>query len=111
MLAPVLLAVLAIAPAPTTAPPARGARTATVRMGDVWYSPRRLTVRSGTVVRWKTVGEAPHDVTVLTGPRHFTSPLVPSGTSWRKRFRRRGHYVLFCSIHGRRKMSMRLYVR
>ena len=95
-------------------PAATAARTVSVKVGDNYYVRSRgvptVRVRRGTIVRWVWRGHLLHDVAVASGPRHFRSRLQTSGT-YRKRLTRRGTYVIYCTIHGRADMSMRLKVR
>jgi plastocyanin len=90
------------------------ARTKTVKMSkrgsNSFYSPKRLRVKQGTVVRWKTTSASPHDVKVSKGPRKFHSRTVFKGGVYRHKMRKRGTYRIYCTIHGRRDMSMVLRV-
>ena len=83
--------------------PADGA-TRTVRVDDNVFSPRSATIRRGTLVRFRWVGERPHNV---TGPG-FASRTQSSG-SYSRRFRNRRTYRLVCTLHA--GMEMRLRVR
>lgn len=89
-------------------------RTRTVRVGDNWFVRRRGTptirVRRGTRVRFRWVGRAPHNVTVVSGPRRFRSSTKTRGT-FTRRLTRRGTYRIVCTIHGARDQSMRIRVR
>ena len=100
-----LVAALAIALAAGTgvAAPADGA-TRSVRVDDNVFSPRSATIRRGTLVRFRWVGERPHNVT----GRGFASRTQSSG-SYSRRFRSRSTYRLFCTLHA--GMEMRLRVR
>jgi plastocyanin len=95
-------------------PAATAAKTVRVKVGDNYYVRPRgvptVRVRRGTVVKWVWRGHQLHDVAVASGPRHFRSRLQTSGT-FRKRLTKRGTYVIYCTIHGRADMSMRLKVR
>jgi plastocyanin len=78
--APALVAalVLSVAPPSGAGTAAGGAsRVATVRVGDVFFSPTRLSVRRGTRVRWVWRGQLRHNVTVVRGPLRFAR--APSG--------------------------------
>jgi plastocyanin len=79
-----------------------------VRVDDDVFRPSSVTVRKGTVVRWRWVGDNPHNVTVRRGPVRFRSATKESGT-YRKRMRRRGTYRIVCTVHS--GMDMRLRVR
>jgi hypothetical protein len=66
--------------------------------GDFRYGHERVSVRRGTLFRWRFLGRERHDVTLANGPVGFASPSVSSG-SFSFRFTRRGTYKLFCSLH------------
>jgi len=59
-----------------TVAPAGGA---TVKVGDNYFSPRKLTVRQHTTVTFRFVGKKAHNVTVKRGPARFSSPSKRSG--------------------------------
>ena len=83
------------------------AATKTVKLGDNFFSPKRLSVTKGTIVRWRWTGRAPHNVTVTKGPVKFRSSTMRSG-SYSKRMRRRGSYTIVCTIHPGMQMSLRV---
>ena len=87
-------------------PEARVARTVGVTVGDDFYRPASLSVPRGTIVRWTWRGRDEHDVTVTSGPARFASPVQRRGTFTRT-LRRRGTYVVVCTIHGQR-MTIRV---
>ena len=101
------IALLATAGLAVAAVPAFAA-TKTINVDDNFFSPRPVSVKKGTTVRWKWVGGAPHNVKVVKGPQKFTSPLKRSGT-YSRTLRKRGTYSIVCTIHS--GMSMRLKVR
>jgi plastocyanin len=68
------------------------------RVGDFFLSPGKLTIRKGTRVTWKWVGALVHNVTVADGPGRFHSRAQVRGT-YSHVFRRRGTYLLYCTIH------------
>src|SRR3954447_9412315 len=93
---------------------ALAAKTKTVRMSkrgnNSFYSPKRLRVKKGTVVKWRTTSASPHDVKVSRGPRKFYSGYVRKGHSYRKKMAKTGTYRIYCTIHGKRDMSMVLKI-
>ena len=102
-----LVALAAVVPASLAlAAPASAAKT--VRVGDDFFRPATLSVKKGTVVRWRFVGDSPHNVTVTRGPQKFRSSTKTSG-SYRKKMRRKGRYTIVCTIHP--GMDMKLRVR
>ena len=86
----------------------------TVRVGDNWFVRKQgvptVTVARGTTVKWRFVGDAPHNVTVRRGPVRFKSASKSSG-SYSRKLTRRGTYLIYCSIHGLEDQRMRLVVR
>ena len=71
---------------------------AEVRVRGAVFAPRRLSVPSGAVVRWRFSDPVLHDVTLASGPRGFASPYTRRG-SYRKRLSVPGKYKIFCSLH------------
>ena len=84
------------------------AATRTVSLRDNVFSPRSLTVRKGTTVRFVWRGRNPHNV-VSRGAARFRSSVKTRG-SYRRRLNRRGTYRIVCSIHAPR-MRMTIRVR
>ena len=84
-----------------------GAAT-TVKVDDDVFSPKTVTVKSGTTVKWRWVGDDPHNVTVTKGPVKFHSGTQRKG-SYSKKLRRGGTYKIVCTIHP--GMAMTLKVR
>lgn len=87
--------------------------TRTIKVGDNYFVRSSgvpgVTVKRGTVVRWRWVGGRPHNVRVSRGPVRFRSRTQRSGT-YRKRIFTTGRYVIICSIHGGRDQKMVLRV-
>ena len=71
---------------------------AAVAVRNAVFSPRRLSVPSGAVVRWSFGDPVQHDVTLVSGPRAFASAYTRRGT-YRKRLTTPGRYKIFCSLH------------
>jgi plastocyanin len=71
---------------------------ATVNVRNAAFAPRRLSVPSGAVVRWRFGDPVQHDVTLASGPRGFASAYTTRGT-YRKRLTVPGTYRIFCSLH------------
>jgi plastocyanin len=74
------------------------AATKTVSLKDNSFSPKSLTISSGTKVKWVWKGSNPHNVTVTRGPKKFASPTKTSG-SYTKVFHTKGTYTIVCTIH------------
>ncbi|HKY49867.1 MAG TPA: plastocyanin/azurin family copper-binding protein [Candidatus Limnocylindria bacterium] len=85
-----------VAPA-TTASPAATAATALVEMGDHFFAPAQLTVRVGTTVTWKSVGQSTHDLAARDGS--FKIPGMSFGDTYSYTFTRAGSYPYVCAQH------------
>ncbi len=100
---PAVLAALAI--------PALAA-TRTVKVGDNWFvrdsdGTPTVTVKKNDTVKWRFVGDSPHNVTVTSGPVKFKSKNMDSG-SYSKKVKRAGLYRIICTIHDGQKMKLRV---
>lgn len=85
------------------------AATKTVTIKDNLFSPRSITVSSGSTVKWVWKGMALHNVTVTSGPTKFHSPTQMKGT-FSKRLTKAGTYKIICTIHAS-SQSMTIKVR
>ncbi len=87
------------------------AATRTVRVGDDYFvsrSTHTVTVKRGTLVRWRWVGDNLHNVRVTRGPVRFRSTLKRSGT-YSRRMRRVGRYRIICDVHApEMRMTLRV---
>jgi plastocyanin len=96
-----LLALIAMLIAALVAalPSAAGtAETVGVRVGDLFFDPKKVTIDAGDTVRWRWVGDAPHNVTVKRGPVKFKSEDKTSGR-FKKKLTETGTYRYVCTIH------------
>ncbi len=100
------LTALVIGAALVLGPAADGAKTPrkTVKIGDNYFSPKRMKVRRGTIVTWKwRSGNADsHDVKLKRGPRgvkRFRSDIASTDYSYRKKLKKKGTYRLYCTLH------------
>ncbi|WDT94309.1 hypothetical protein JDY09_03380 [Thermoleophilum album] len=89
-------------------------RQVTVKVGDYFYKPSQLRIRSGTTVvwRWPRIPGDVHDVYLARGPRgvrKFRSALAASDYTYKRRLTRRGTYRIICTLHA--EMTMRIVVR
>lgn len=87
----------------------QAATTKTVKVDDYRFTPKTLTVKKGTTVKWVWVGEADHDVRVVTGPgSDFASKVMTTG-SYKRKFTRKGTYKIDCSLHAQiMKMTVKV---
>jgi len=102
----------AIALVPVLGGVANGAPKTTVKLGDNFFKPSVKSVKRGTKVRFKWVGNRPHNVTKRSGPGGSFSSRTTSarGVNFAKRFAKKGTYRLICTIHPT-TMRMKLTVR
>lgn len=107
-----LIAAIALVALPAFGGTAMAAPKANVFVGDNFFKPRGKFVRRGTIVRFRWIGNRPHNVVKRRGPgQRFRSRTTRRrGVNFAKRFRRRGNYLLVCTIHPR-EMRLRLKVR
>ena len=91
-LLPCVVALLAAGQLPAVA------ATRSVTVTDDGFWPGSLRVEAGTRVVWRFDARRGHNVTVDTGPAYFASPTLSYG-SFGRTLRKRGTYVLYCSIH------------
>jgi plastocyanin len=102
-----LLAVLAaLALAGALAVPALAA-TRTIALRDTFFSPKSVTVKKGTTVKWVWRGRLPHNVTVKKGPVKFHSRTFTKG-SYSKRLTRRGTYRIVCTVHPGMNLTLKV---
>ena len=66
-------------------------------MGDHFFDPARLTVKVGTAVTWKNVGQSTHDLAARDGS--FKNPGMSSGQSYSYTVTRAGRYPYVCMQH------------
>jgi plastocyanin len=77
----------------------------TVKVGDNFYSIKKLTISRGSKVTWKWDGVLRHNVVVRSGPSKFRSRIQVVG-SYSHSFTRKGTYHLYCTLHSFMKMTV-----
>jgi plastocyanin len=82
-----------------------GATDTTIKVGDDYYKPKKVTVVVGDKVTWKWVGSAVHNVTVARGPKKFHSKDKSSG-KYSKVVTEPGTYSIVCTLHSGMKMKL-----
>jgi plastocyanin len=83
-------------PAPT-ASPTPTATVATIEMGDNFFDPAQLTVKVGTTVTWKVVGQSTHDLAARDGS--FANRTMSFGQTLSFTFTKAGRYPYVCMQH------------
>lgn len=85
--------------AATAAPAASAPGSASVRIKNIEFTPKRVTIRRGGSVRWTFLdARTPHNVRSTGRPRFRGSPTTQEG-SYRATFRRAGTYRYVCTLH------------
>ncbi len=82
--------------APTAAPTASPA-TALIELGDHFFDPAQLTVKVGTTVTWKSVGQSTHDLAARDGS--FSLGAMSFGQTFSFTFNRSGRFPYVCMQH------------
>ena len=83
-------------PAPTASPTPTAA-VATIEMGDNFFDPAQLTVKVGTTVTWKVVGQSTHDLAARDGS--FANRTMSFGQILSFTFTKAGRYPYVCMQH------------
>jgi plastocyanin len=81
-----------------SAVPSMGASTRGVSVKDDKFVAKSVTLSKGASVRWVWKGHAPHNVTVVRGPKMFRAGTRTKGRFTHK-FTARGTYKIICTIH------------
>ena len=99
--APTAAATSAPAAATTTPTPITSATpnaaAATIDMGDNFFDPAQLTVKVGTTVTWKVVGQSTHDLAARDGS--FANRTMTFGQTLSFTFTKAGRYPYVCMQH------------
>jgi plastocyanin len=68
-----------------------------VRIIDLDYEPRTLTIDVGTTVRWENEGALPHTVTATNAA--YDSGIMAPGASYERTFDQAGTFSYLCTLH------------
>jgi plastocyanin len=110
--ATVVLAAVALALALVVG--ASATTTRTVKVGDDYYGPTKLTVNRGTVIRWTWLSDNTdsHDVKLTSAPsgvKKFKSASAATDYTFKRTLKAAGTYRFVCTLH--QDMTMRVVVR
>ena len=83
------------------------ANAASVKLGDNFFQPTKLTVTAGTKVTWTWTGSNTHNVTVVGGPQKFHSGDQSSGT-YTHTMTKVGTYRIVCTFHPGMVMTLKV---
>ena len=81
-----------ITPSPSPTP-----AVAVIEMGDNFFDPAQLTVKVGTTVTWKVVGQSTHDLAARDGS--FVNNTMSFGQTFSFTFAKAGRYAYVCTQH------------
>ncbi len=104
---------LAVTPVAATEAMAPKPVKKTVRVGDNFYAPNKVSVPVNSIVTWKwpgTPGDV-HDVYSRSRPRgakRFRSELSASDYSFKRKLTKPGLYRVVCTIHAEMTMTIRV---
>ena len=76
----------------------------TIKVGDDYFSPAKLTVKKNTTVVWKwlAVNGDTHDVKLKKGPKgvkRFHSDAAATDFSYKRKLTVKGKYHVICTFH------------
>ncbi len=74
----------------------------TITIKNFAFDPQRLTVNTGSIVRWENRDNAPHRIVFIDSAGRDTdvdSSVLSSSQSWSNRFDTPGTYDYYCKIH------------
>jgi plastocyanin len=80
--------------------------SATVTMGDLFFSPASVSVAVGDTVTWRNTGQAPHNAVANDGS--FQTPVLNNGQSASETFSTAGTFSYICTIHPQMKGTVRV---
>jgi plastocyanin len=104
MRTPILLAAAAPRAAAAIPSGAHAAKTSTVKFGEYFYTPKKLTIRAGDRVRFVNAGKIEHTVADSTKGGTIRSKVIKPrplahGASQTVTFARRGTIYYLCTFH------------
>jgi plastocyanin len=85
---------------------ARKSASASVTMGDLFFSPTSVSIAVGDTVTWHNTGQAPHNATADDGS--FKTPDLNNGQSASHTFNQAGTFSYICTIHPNMQATIRV---
>jgi plastocyanin len=85
---------------------ARKSASASVTMGDLFFSPTSVSIAVGDTVTWRNTGQAPHNATADDGS--FATETINGGESTSHTFNQAGTFSYICTIHPQMKGTVRV---
>ena len=74
----------------------------TITIKNFAFTPRTMTVKTGSIVRWENQDSIPHRIIIIDKDGQDTpvdSSVLSSTQSWSKKFDQPGTYPYYCKIH------------
>lgn len=68
-----------------------------VKIENLAFEPKELTIQKGESVEWQNQDLVPHTATEAAGV--FDSDLISAGASWARRFEAAGDFTYRCKLH------------
>jgi plastocyanin len=87
-------------------PKAHKSASASVTMGDLFFSPTSVSIAVGDTVTWNNTGQAPHNASADDGS--FKTPTINNGESTSHTFTQAGTFSYICTIHPNMKGTVRV---
>jgi plastocyanin len=90
--------------------------TKTIEVGDNYYTPKTVTVKRNTTVKWKwpsfeQAGDV-HDVKLTSGPKgvkKFQSESASTDYTFKRKLTVAGTYKLVCTLHHEMRMTIKVH--
>jgi plastocyanin len=83
-------------------------KTKTVTVGDDFYSPKKITIKKGTTIKWVWQnGQTDNTHTVTDEKGRFTSKETDTGT-YKHKFKKAGKFNIICAVHEDMTMKVRV---
>ncbi len=84
----------------------RKAKTHTVKIEGMVFTPRRLTIDAGDTVTWINNDIVEHTATAADGS--FDSKMIAAGKSWKQTFKSKGDFPYVCKYHPTMKGTLKV---
>lgn len=69
----------------------------TVNIANSAYSPKTITIKAGTTIKFVNKDPITHTATAFNGT--FKSPLIDPNKAWKHTFKTAGKFKYYCQIH------------
>jgi len=79
--------------------PAAAGETVQAAIDNFAFTPKEITVKAGSTVRWTNKDDIPH--TVTSDSNLFSSPVLDTNQTFQFTFERPGKFLYFCKLHPR----------